>query len=544
VRSVAFSPDGARLASGGEDGTVRVWDARAGQEALILQGHTGFVTAVCFGPNGHRLAIASSDKTVKVWDTLAGQVTLTFKGHTFPVSAVAFSPDGTRLASASERSPDQRFLEFGELSPEQPGGVGYVKVWDAQTGQEFLTLKEGVGRVTAVCFSPDGARLASGGGDGTVKVWDARTGQELLTLRGHSSRVRSVAFSPDGARLASAGGEWHKPGEVKLWDARTGQELLSLRGHTKGVGSVAFSPDSARLASVSDDGTVKEWDQRSGQQLLTLRWHTGRLSGVAFSPDGRRIVSVGIATGQQPCEVKVWEARSGQELLTLRAHRANVLGVAFSPDGTRLASAFTDGTVQVWEAISVPSDVMQQRVIIGYVQSLFETLRLKAEVVTRLRKDRTLSDPERELALRVVQGFREDPEELDRAAREVARSRDLARERYDLAHRQVEEAVRLAPGNGLFLNTLGVAQYRVGQYAEAVATLTQSDKFNAARFKSSIPADLAFLAMAQHQLGRKEQAQATFGRLRDALMKQPFWAKDAEAPGFLREAEALLQGKP
>src|SRR5207248_8414426 len=114
---------------------------------------------------------------------------------------------------------------------------------------------------TSVCFSPDGKRLASGGGF-EVKVWDAHTGQETLTLalQGYRDCVLSVCFSPDGRRLASASGplpqfldRGGQPGEVKMWDARTGQEVLTLKGHTGAVSSVCFSPDGRRLASAGDE---------------------------------------------------------------------------------------------------------------------------------------------------------------------------------------------------------------------------------------------------------------------------------------------------
>jgi Tfp pilus assembly protein PilF len=111
---------------------------------------------------------------------------------------------------------------------------------------------------------------------------------------------------------------------------------------------------------------------------------------------------------------------------------------------------------------------------------------------------------------------------------------------YGRALWQAEVACRLAPKNGDYLNTLGVAQYRLCRYQEALATLTRSDQL---RSTGSHPDDLAFLAMAQHQLDQEEQAQATLARLRE-VMKNPTQAKNAEAQGFLREAEALIEGKP
>ena len=147
---------------------------------------------------------------------------LTLK-HPSRASSVAFGPDGKQLASAST------------------GAHSSVKVWDAHSGRETLTLKGGI----SVAFSPDGQCLAGAGGDGTVKVWDVHTGQETHTLKGHTQHVSSVAFSPDGQRLASAGDD----GMVKVWDVRTGKAVLTLKGHTLHVSSVAFSPDSHLLAS-------------------------------------------------------------------------------------------------------------------------------------------------------------------------------------------------------------------------------------------------------------------------------------------------------
>jgi WD40 repeat protein len=329
VRGVAWSPDGTRLASVGDDRMGRVWDARTGQLLRTFEGHDNSVRSVAWSPDGKRLASASFDRTVKVWDAATGRELLTLNGHTENVWAVAWSPDGTRLASASN---DRT-----------------VRVWDAVTGQEALTLNGHTGEVIGVTWSPDGKRLASGSHDGTVKVWDAGTGQQVLTLNEASGYV---AWSPDGSRLAGTS-QYRR---VKIWNARTGQEVRTLNGHTQPINAVAWSPDGTRLASASADKTVKVWDALFEAELGTFKGPTGTVEAIAWSPDGTRLASAaGVLAGQKNRffgEVMIWPAEAGQGVRSLPGHMGSVQDVAFSPDGSRLASASEDTTVKVWEARS------------------------------------------------------------------------------------------------------------------------------------------------------------------------------------------------
>jgi WD40 repeat protein/serine/threonine protein kinase len=354
VQSVAFSPDGSRLASASRDGTLKVWDATTSQEARAVPG--GILS-----PDGKHLA-GSVGNEVKVWDTQTGRETLTLTGHMGRVQSVAFSPDGRRLVSAAaDRT---------------------VKLWDAQTGQELRTFKGLAGPVDAreylrgnrpkdgeastgpVAFSPDGRRVASGNsfavGTGPrtawtteVNVWDAQTGREVVTYKGNVGRIDGLAYSPDGKRLASAANNSPFPGGgIKVWDAETGQEFCTLpAGRTK----VAFSPDGRRIAGggkrpigspagPAGSGEVKVWDAQTGRELLTLQGHTSDVWNVAFSPDGQRLASDGGG------EVRVWDAQTGQQLLVLDEEgRGSYL--AFSRDGHWLVAER-----QLWDATPLPEE--------------------------------------------------------------------------------------------------------------------------------------------------------------------------------------------
>ena len=321
AQDMSFSPDGTALASGSDDGTVKLWDVTTHENIATLQGHTNWVYSVSFSPDGATLASGSWDGTIKLWDVATHENIATLQrpleNWSLPMS---FSPDGTVLASGA--------------------ADGTVKLWDVATHENIATLQGHLeDSFILVSFSPDSTTLASGSSDGTVKLWDVATHENIATLEGHTDYVSSVSFSPDGTTLASGSSD----GTVKLWDVATRTNIATLEGHTDYVSSVSFSPDGTTLASASDDGIIKLWDVETHENIATLQGHGDYGPGVSFSalfsPDGTLLASWGGFGG----EVELWDVATHENIATL--HTGWVSYVAFSPDGKTLAS----GPGELWD---------------------------------------------------------------------------------------------------------------------------------------------------------------------------------------------------
>ena len=321
--SVAFGANGDTIASGSDDGTIRLWNAATGQHNLTLEGHTGTVLSIAYSSSGGTLTSASTDGTIRVWDTVFGGQKQTLTGYTDYISSVVFSPTTGTLASGS--------------------ADGTVHLWDTVSGVSTHTLTGHTDWVGSLAFSPDGLTLASGSDDGTIRLWEIASGEHQQTLRGHADAVGSVTFSPEGSMLASAGLD----GAIYIWNTATGERQKTLMGQTGGILSIAFSPDGDTLASGGTDGTIYISDVTSGQQMRTLIGHTDYVRSLAFSPDG-----VTLASGSDDGTIRLWDTVFGEHKQTLTGHTDYVFSIAYTSDGDTLVSASLDNTIHLWDTIS------------------------------------------------------------------------------------------------------------------------------------------------------------------------------------------------
>jgi WD40 repeat protein len=567
VKSLAFSPDGKTLLTGDWGAAIKVWDVSGGAEVTHFRGSSG-VSNVQFSPDGSFLATAGRDDLVKLWETstLANIESRALDGHRGWCFRAEYTRDGRTLATTgwglvrlwdAATGRHARDIETGigtgvyglairpdgrVIATAQERGPKEVDLWDAATGERLHKLVGHGATVKCVAFHPDGRILASAGEDRTIRLWDTSDGRAIVVIEGHSATVDAIAFSSDGKWLASKG--WDHT--VRLWDFATRRAIRVHEGvgqrpsDTYGNG-VAFSPDGRLLAGARGDGRVNLWDVETGADVLTLSGHGGPVNSVAFL-GARRIV-----TTSNDRTVKIWDVATGETVLTLRGHTGEVLGVACRPDGTQFTTTGSDDG-RLWDTAAPSAEVRREMRIRAWVQSLYERDRDKAKVAEDIRADRSLSEQDQADALRVAAAEPEDPTLLtmpkdptllNSTSWSIAVDPRRTPEEYHRAVRHAEAACRLSPQKSTFLNTLGVARYRAGQYREALADLNRSIKLNAVQYGGPIPADLAFIAMSQHRLGQFADARKTLEEVREVMKKKP-WSDDAESKAFLAEAIALI----
>ncbi|KDN33415.1 hypothetical protein RSAG8_13495, partial [Rhizoctonia solani AG-8 WAC10335] len=326
ITSLAFSPDGTRVASGTRSGIIWVWDVGSGQTVLgPLEGHESSVGSIIFSHGSTLILSGSWDNTIHIWDAYSGQLVFTpLVGHTNGVMSIAITRDNRTIISGSQDKT--------------------IRVWDMQTGRLVLDPITGHTDVIAsVAISPNGKFIVSGSYGCTVRVWDVLTGQILFEPFSHNASVYSVAISPDGSFI-SAGS---RDGTIQIWDP-TGKAMSGpLKEHSEPVLMLAYSSDGTCIISYSSDipGTLCLFDAQSATVMLdAFSGHTGPILSIDISPDGKHLVS-----GSWDKTLCVWDVVNRKLIHDpLTGHTQGVHFVQYSSDGNRTLSCSWDGSLHQW----------------------------------------------------------------------------------------------------------------------------------------------------------------------------------------------------
>jgi hypothetical protein len=365
--------------------------------------------------------------------------------------------------------------------------------------------------VRAIAGSPAGDRVATASDDGTARLWDAQ-GRLRAVLR-PGKRLTAVAFSPDG-RLVATGSEDRS---ASLWD-EAGTEVAVFRGHAGTVNDVAFSPRGDRVITASDDGTARSWSLDG--RLDDVFPHGAPVDGARTAADGRTVL-----TFSRGGEAALWLA--DVEALLPEAE------VRILRDLTRAERAEHRDLLGPRNELALLAH--------DRVEALFRELVVGVAVREAVLADPTMAEGVRREALRLLSSHRDDVDRLNREAWSIARAPDHDPDEYERAVRVARAAVRLAPDDGDLLNTLGVAQYRAGDFESAVGTLERAVEARGRAGEGPAAEDLSFLAMAHGRAGRTSDARRHLSRLR-LLLEGAEHRNDVGARDFLEEAESVVSG--
>ena len=386
ITSIAFAPDGRRIATAGHDNTLSLWDVATGKE--LAHFHAPACVALTFAERGKSLLWCDARGTLYRCDTdqrgenLAGQresLHTSNLGSSERIEAVAFTPDGSGAALGTSAGDIHLWGSCGKSELRVAGSIQGLaltsngRMLAVNKGREGISLfdlaamKEtrvrrsfGTDTIRSLAFAPDGRTLAAGDYDNHIRLWDVTTGRELRLLEGHQrvsisgkNGIFCLAFSPGGATLASGAAD----GTVRLWDVKTGKETARCAGQGGRVRVLAFAPDGKTLASGGSDNVLHLWNPDTGRAVGPMKDTGGAVSGMSLSPDGRTLALV-----RMPGKLSLWDTMTGKEQPHSPKLPALVCVAAFGPDGHTLVIVSAAGQVHFWniakgEEAQPPQDI-------------------------------------------------------------------------------------------------------------------------------------------------------------------------------------------
>ena len=529
VRGVDISSDGLMAVSGGADKIATIWNVETGSVISHLTGHTSVVSGVDLSPSGQLVATVSNDQTMIIWD-LNGNAITTWKGHAGPINEVKFTADSKQVVTVSDDKTLRRWnvdkitatmthdFKHAQViwracfSPDKSLVAvacenGTVTLLDAVTGKVKRELSHDEKAVLSLVWLSDG-RLITAGDDFGLRVWGGldRSGdvqQPVRTVALPECMVWDISVSPDETLLIVACTDC----TARIFDATTYQEVGKLEGHKQAVSCARFSVDGKFIVTASDDQTIRVWDANTRAYLYSLKGHGHEIWRAVVSPTDPNLIASSAADGK----IMLWDLEKREPLpITFEGHTSPVAGLTFTADGRSLVSASDDDTVRVWDiGTGVELFVFQDQPSKDMIDATFS--RDGQSLVTT----GTATVKVRHASARFKSPYLKRDAKADVLKWEIRVTED------DVSDADLEEAVQTyqkvinSYPSGDAFSRLGIAQYRLGQYADAVHTLLEAMRLEEIIPRDQRPLTKGYLAMAYRKTGNLEKAreiQASFDK--------------------------------
>lgn len=318
VSALAFHPSQMILATGHEDGSVRLWDIKKARMLREFPGHTQQVSALAFSLDGTKLASAGEEKLILLWNTQTGKNIGSLEGHKDRIPDLLWHKSGDILVSA--------------------GWDTTARVWDTKTCDPIILLNSHATQVLTLAFSPDHDYLACSDSNRVIHIWTFADKKTVHLLKESEGLSRLLAYNADGSELASAG-----DGMIHLWNPQTGTPLLQPKQATGTSVAMSLSPDGKRLA-VGGGAGLHVWDTQAREIVFPLE-EPMHVNVLAFSPDNQRIA------GGTDSYIRIWDASTGHPQGLCEGQKRPITAMTFSPDGKFIASGSSSGMrVWIWTA--------------------------------------------------------------------------------------------------------------------------------------------------------------------------------------------------
>ncbi|KRX11069.1 WD40-repeat-containing domain [Pseudocohnilembus persalinus] len=319
INCLTISQDGAKIATGGSDGQIKIWAYFTNTLMRNLIGHKSEIVSLDFSNNSYFVISACREKNVKVWNYLKEEILLSLDSFQTNINYVDFS-------------------KFGKMQVGIGCDSGHLFIYDLQ----MSLLRKGdiyhSDTITSIEISQDGSKVLTVSKDKTIRIYSLQNNKLIKVLKGHKSKINHIAFSRQENKFLTASDDK----TIKVWDFNQGL-LKTFQGHTKPVLCAAFSQDTHMIVSGSSDIQIIIWNYFSQKKMQVMTGHFGGVNSVLFSENDERIVSA-----SDDRKIKIWEVKTGKILANLVEHTGFVNSIQFSEDYKTLISASDDGCIKLW----------------------------------------------------------------------------------------------------------------------------------------------------------------------------------------------------